>query len=227
MLSTAVTMMTKLPIPGFCKNRLQDVLDAYESAEFQRRCIADLAATVQMAGLPLHIYYTGPGKDKPLESLSETGKALFFPQEGEDLGKRMYNAVQKTLPDYEAVIVIGSDLPDLEPVIFQKAIRGLEKSDLVLGPCHDGGYYLLATKGDYPEIFEGISWSSPQVLEQTLDKAKRAGLSFCLLETRRDIDTWYDIVDYYNRNTGVSRTGTYAYTELLMNRYDSARKEEP
>lgn len=224
MLRTAVIMMTKLPIPGFCKNRLHEVLGLHESAEFQRRCIEDLSAMVEAAGLPLYIHYASPGGYEAMDTLGEDS---FIPQKGEDLGERMYNAVQKTLSDYEAVIVIGSDLPDLEAGVFQQVIRDLKQSDLVLGPCQDGGYYLLGIKGDYPEIFEEISWSSPQVLEQTLDKAKEVGLSFYLLETRRDVDTWDDMVNYYKRNTGVSRTDTYAYTELLMSRYDSAKKEEP
>lgn len=216
MLKTAVIMMTKLPIPGFCKNRLHEVLEAYESAEFQRLCIKDLTAMVLRSELPLYIYYASPGGYKLGDHVSEVS---YIPQKGEDLGERMYHAVQQTLSQYEAVIVVGSDLPDLEPRIVYKAVQDLEQSDMVLGPCYDGGYYLLGTKAAHPEIFEGISWGSPQVLDQTLNKAKKAGLSLRLLETRRDIDTWYDIVDYYDRNTGVNRTDTCVYTEQLIKKY--------
>ncbi len=213
---TAIVMMTKLPIPGFCKNRLHEVLDVHESAEFQRRCIKDLAALIRESGLPLYIHYASPGEYEPAEKL---GDVPYIPQKGGDLGERMYHAVQQTLLDYAAVIVIGSDLPDLGSGVLQQVVTELEHSDLVLGPCRDGGYYLLGTKRGHPEVFRGISWSSPLVLEQTLKKSEQAGLSDCLLETRQDIDTWSDLVDYYYRNQGVSKSAAYAYAERLVTKY--------
>lgn len=213
---TAIAMMTKLPIPGFCKNRLYEVLDVHESAEFQRRCIRDLAAMIRESGLPLYIHYASPGEYEPAEKL---GEVSYIPQKGGDLGERMYNAVQQTLLDYAAVIVIGSDLPDLGSDVLQQVITELEHSDLVLGPCRDGGYYLLGTKGGHLEVFRDISWSSPLVLEQTLGKSKQAGLSYRLLETRQDIDTWSDLVDYYYRNHGVGNSAAYTYAEQLVKKY--------
>lgn len=227
----AVVMMAKLPIPGYCKSRLLDVMTRDETAEFQRRCVVDLAQTVQLSGFPLYVYYAAPGSEETGNAsiqCRDLAKALpvntsFVPQSGADLGVRMYNAVHDVLCHHEEAIVIGSDMPDLDPAVFQIVTHYLKKYDLVLGPSEDGGYYLLAVKGDYPIIFEQIQWSSSQVLEHTLDKARQAGLKYFLLDTRRDIDTWDDMIDFFQRGRG-SQTCTYAYAARLVERYPRAEK---
>lgn len=60
--------------------------------------------------------------------------------------------------------------------------------------------------------------------EQTIKKARETGLGYSLLDTRQDIDDWNDMIDYYHRNKRVSKTDIYAYTEFLVNRYDSKRR---
>ena len=74
------------------------------------------------------------------------------------------------------------------PAAFLK----LDKSDIVLGPAEDGGYYLLGMKKMNTELFEGVSWSTEKVLNETLDKAAGLGLSVAFTPSLFDIDTEED-----------------------------------
>jgi glycosyltransferase A (GT-A) superfamily protein (DUF2064 family) len=74
-----------------------------------------------------------------------------------------------------------------------EAFRSLDDHDLVLGPAHDGGYYLLAVDRPRPALFQGIAWSTPSVLAATVERAGTLGLTVRLLDPLRDIDTLDDL----------------------------------
>ena len=73
--------------------------------------------------------------------------------------------------------------------------RVLEKhaADLVLGPCDDGGYYFVGLRAPRPQLFTGIPWSTEEVFELTLKKARRLGLRLHLLPQWFDVDTETDL----------------------------------
>lgn len=228
-MQTAVVIMSKTPAPGFSKTRLLEVLSPQECAEFHRKCIADLTAIISSLHLPLYIYYVNDEDYRVNEESFLSAWGLhsdllqyirFRPQQGNDLGQRMLNAVREILIDYPAVIVIGSDLPDLAPSQIQEACLNLEQADLILGPCQDGGYYLMGIKETYTFIFEGIPWSTPNVLDCTLQKAEQAGLRVHLLESCRDIDNWNDMIAFYQRSRGQCNLQSYCYAEHLLAEYD-------
>ena len=54
------------------------------------------------------------------------------------------------------------------------ALAALDEADVVVGHAEDGGYYLLALQAPRPELLEGVAWSTPTVLEQTLAEEKAA-----------------------------------------------------
>ena len=114
-----------------------------------------------------------------------------MPQSGDDLGCRMRAIVEaRAGVDRGGVILIGSDLPTLPAAYIQSAVESLrEGSDLVLGPTEDGGYYLIGLARPASGLFEGIAWSTLTVLEQTLERARSAGLEPDLLPF------WYDVDD--------------------------------
>jgi rSAM/selenodomain-associated transferase 1 len=87
-----------------------------------------------------------------------------------------------------AVVLIGSDLPELAAEDVLAAFRALERASLVLGPAADGGYWLIGRRHPTPQIFSGIDWGSDRVLAQTLHQARQAGLSTELLAERSDLD---------------------------------------
>jgi glycosyltransferase A (GT-A) superfamily protein (DUF2064 family) len=63
---------------------------------------------------------------------------------------------------------------------------------VVLGPAQDGGYWLIGLREPQPNLFETVAWSTPEDLQQTLQRIKTAGLKIRLLRVRRDIDSAAD-----------------------------------
>jgi uncharacterized protein len=119
-----------------------------------------------------------------------------MPQPQGSLGERM-RATMTQLFDGEGasiVVLVGSDLPDIRPSLIEDAIAILQSDPkaLVLGPAQDGGYYLIAATTT-PNVFDGIEWSSPRVLDQTRAAATTNGLRVHLLEPLRDVDTREDL----------------------------------
>jgi glycosyltransferase A (GT-A) superfamily protein (DUF2064 family) len=84
------------------------------------------------------------------------------------------------------------------------AVSALDNYDMVIGPCNDGGYYLIGMKKPHGELFEGISWSTNKVLEQTLAIAGKQGLSVFSLITLRDIDTGDDLKEWVRSSEGIN-----------------------
>lgn len=125
-------------------------------------------------------------------SLVQAGTVDPIKQYGATLGERILNAI-KDCALYPVKIVIGSDTPNITAQIVQQAITSLDASDVVIGPAHDGGYYLIGMKQLHEGLFEDISWSTEHVLGQTQDRARSAGLSVALLPIMRDIDTLEDL----------------------------------
>jgi glycosyltransferase A (GT-A) superfamily protein (DUF2064 family) len=91
------------------------------------------------------------------------------------------------------VVVIGTDCPELPAALLDEAFRSLERQDLVLGPTHDGGYYLVGLGRLAPEIFRSIPWGSPSVLATTIERASAGGLSVTRLPNLGDLDTPDDL----------------------------------
>ena len=66
----------------------------------------------------------------------------------------------------------------------------------MVGPSTDGGYYLIGARGPVPELFQGIAWSTPTVLEATRKTAAAQGLSVALLSECQDLDMVNDLTAF-------------------------------
>ena len=119
-----------------------------------------------------------------------------LPQTGADLGERMNNAFRECFAEgFRKVVLIGSDSPDLPPEIVTEAFQSLEKGGAVIGPAHDGGYYLLGfgRESFTPAAFTGIAWGGDQVRAVTAEILRRAGIPLRVLPVWRDIDRPEDL----------------------------------
>jgi len=112
-------------------------------------------------------------------------------EQGEgDLGARMNWLMLKAFDDgAEAVMFLGTDSPHMAESRLQAAVEALSRGEVVLGPVEDGGYDLVAMGKPYPQLFEGIAWSSEQVLKQTMQQATGINVPVALLDESFDLDT--------------------------------------
>lgn len=112
-----------------------------------------------------------------------------------DLGFRMATAFQKEFADgYTRILILGTDCPFLTPKIIEDAFSALEEADIVIGPSEDGGYYLLGLKRFYPELFQGIPWSTDVVFSLTMKIVHSLSLKCHILPVLRDIDDLQDFL---------------------------------
>ncbi len=123
----------------------------------------------------------------------------YHPQQGENLGLRMAGALAFAFETCaQKAVLIGSDIPDILPEHIKDAFLKLDKSDVVIGPALDGGYWLIGftRKGFVSSVFEGIKWSTANVFTETIRKCEKNELSVSFLPTLRDIDTKEDYLQF-------------------------------
>ena len=115
-------------------------------------------------------------------------------QAGAGLGERMCFAMEQALQVYRRVALVGSDCVDLAEADIDIALEQLAAgTDVVLGPAHDGGYYLVGLSRLYRQLFAGIKWGTDRVLEDTRKRVAQSGLKLYELPVRRDLDRPEDL----------------------------------
>ena len=113
-------------------------------------------------------------------------------QHGSDLGAKMKNSFQAAFENkYDKVLLIGSDLYDLEPCHIYEAFKKLDTNDVIIGPASDGGYYLIGLKKLHPKIFKNKNWGTSTVREDTLKDLEKVDVH--LLPILNDVDVIEDI----------------------------------
>jgi glycosyltransferase A (GT-A) superfamily protein (DUF2064 family) len=136
--------------------------------------------------------------------------ARVMPQPDGDLGDRMRGVMEAVFATgAPRVALIGSDLPEMSAAHISSAFATLDAdpSALVLGPAHDGGYYLLAASR-VPPVFSGIAWGSADVRDQTQVKATESGWAVKLLPALGDVD---DVADLRRVRDTCPRSRTAAW----------------
>ena len=192
----AVVIMARSPVAGDApKTRLADAVP--READRRRLYAAFLADTIAagrtVEGAALRIAYTPDGGRAGLPELG-AGDGELLAQRGADLGARERGVFDDLFrAGFERVVLIGSDLPTLPPGHVSDAIDRLSPGRVVLGPSEDGGYYLIALTAPpagmpVPDLFGGIRWSTPSVLDDTCAAAGRAGLGVVLVPGWHDVD---------------------------------------
>ena len=213
----ALILMTRVPIPGKTKTRLMDTLSGTQCAELHMNFLEDLLTTLQhlQKDCNLFLTYTPENSFFIIEDLIPN-HITTFPQQGGDLGDKMYGAIQYVFAKgYEKVILIGSDTPDLSVGDIQKAFALLDQKDVVLGPTYDGGYHLVGMKNSVHPIFQlNEKWGGKTVFESTIGLCNHLDLSVGLAAKYRDIDTKEDLFAFmrqYEEDPGSPADHTLTY----------------
>ena len=183
-----VLVFEKNAILGQVKTRLASGMGELHALEIYKHLVQLTYSALEAVPVPVWTFFSDfiPESTHPIVENS-------FVQQGRDLGERMSNAFALTFESgRDKVVLIGTDCPTLQSQHLLQAFDALNHSDLVLGPATDGGYYLIGMKSSAAYLFEGIAWSTSQVLSQTLHVASQQGLIVTLLPELDDIDTQED-----------------------------------
>ena len=193
--------MARWPAPGRCKRRLAQELGAARAAQIQARLTVHTLAAAREArqghGLELVLAVEGLGSRAARRWGQAHGADRTVLQGRGALGLRMQRQFQRAARDGASkVVLIGSDLPELEASDLSAAFTSLGHCQGVLGPALDGGYWLIGLRRPEPELLAGIAWGGAQVLEQTLAAMARRGLEPELLTRRGDLDWARDLLPW-------------------------------
>lgn len=190
-----ILFFVRAPQPGAVKTRLARDLGPTATLDLYRAFVADTLEKLAAGGDPLVVCYAPARARLCVERWLGEARS-YQPQHGADLGARMAAAFADAFAaGWEQAILVGSDLPDLDPALTGQAFKGLARCGSVLGPTLDGGYYLVGFTRDAfrPGIFAGVPWGTPAVFARTLAACGGQGLTPALLPAWRDIDDIDDL----------------------------------
>ena len=191
-----VGLIAKYPELGKVKTRLAKTVGENTALliykKLLKNCLINCAPTDNSYGLTVFL--------TPEKKLEDFQKYYFNsknvqPQIGNELGGKMVNALTFLKDNYDAehMILIGSDIPELNADTIHQGLNMLKKTDIILGPTTDGGYYLIGMNKVHRELFDSIKYGTDTVLKETLAKIKRNNLSYNLLPELADLDSIVDL----------------------------------
>lgn len=186
----ALIIFVRNPELGKVKTRLAAVIGAEAALGIYCQLLLFTKKAAALALCKKYIFYADYINETDIWENESFSKQL---QKGDSLGERMQDAFKTILKECGgSVQIIGSDCPLLTTEIINQGFELLKENDVVIGPSEDGGYYLLGMNSYYPEILNGISWSTAAVFSETMEKIKAEQLSLSTLPILSDVDTIKD-----------------------------------
>lgn len=184
-------IMTKTPIPGTVKTRLAASVGNNLACDIYKYLLAHTAQLAEQVSVDRRVFYAPEIVPNDAFDQVKFSKTL---QVAGDLGAKMRAAFEEA---FEAgmtrVVIIGSDCYELTSGQLQEAFEALRSSDVVLGPAHDGGYYLLGLSQMIPQVFEDKPWSQPELYTETVAQLQELGFQCTTLPPLSDVDYLEDL----------------------------------
>lgn len=165
-----LVIMAKAPRAGAVKTRLVPDISPEAVTGFYSCLLADtLALARSLKGVEVAIMC--PESDlKDLVQLAGNG-ATVVAQKGEGLAAGLTSVFAHFTQGHRRTIAFNADSPHLPPSILESAFETLAAHDMVVGPTHDGGYYLIGAQESYPTLFEADGLGTRSALERLLARS--------------------------------------------------------
>lgn len=191
----ALLVMAKEPVAGRSKTRLTPTLSPDAAAALYACFLRDtLDLARSLPGVTPIVAYAPPRARRYFQKLAPDLQLIA--QRGQTLGDRLANVLEQALDSgFNQVAAMNSDSPTLPPCYLAQAFERLDddETDVVLGPCDDGGYYLIGWKRTHPRLVREVQMSTTRVLQDTVALAAEDDLRVDLLSAWYDVDTPEDL----------------------------------
>ena len=179
-MTARLIVIAKAPSPGRCKTRLAPPLTLADAARVARAALRDTLDAALASPATEHVL----ALDGPSGAWVPPGFRTIA-QRGDGLDERL-------AADFEDVggpaLLIGMDTPQVTPALLIHGLRELDRSDAVLGPALDGGYWAIGLRAANAGLFHGVPMSRPDTFDRQLARLRSAGLAVRLLDRLRDVD---------------------------------------
>ena len=198
-----LVIMAKAPRPGAVKTRLAPSLSPTAVTAFYCCLLEDTLALARSLS-EVEVAIMCPESDVTELAQLAGHEASVVAQKGEGLAAGLTSVFAHFAQDHQRedhprgahqrrTIAFNSDSPHLPRAVLEDAFETLATHDVVVGPTHDGGYYLVGAKASHPTLFAGDGMGTSSALERLLSRAQGLQLSVSLAESFYDIDVADDL----------------------------------
>jgi rSAM/selenodomain-associated transferase 1 len=188
-----LVIMAKAPKPGMVKTRLARAFPV-EAVTSLYRCLLDDTLALARSLPNVQVAIMCPESDVKELAQFAGDKVSVVAQKGEGLAAGLTSVFAHFSQNHQQrIIAFNSDSPHLPASVLERAFETLATCDVVVGPTHDGGYYLVGAKTTHPGIFNGDGMGTSSALETLLERVQALGLSVSLADTFYDIDVASDL----------------------------------
>jgi len=198
-----LVIMAKAPRPGEVKTRLAPSLSPTAVTTFYCCLLEDTLALARSLS-DVEVAVMCPESDVTELAQLAGNEASVVAQKGEGLAAGLTSVFAHFAQDHRRedhprgahqrrTIAFNSDSPHLPRAVLEDAFETLATHDVVVGPTHDGGYYLVGAKASHPTLFAGDGMGTSSALERLLTRAQGLQLSVSLAESFYDIDVADDL----------------------------------
>lgn len=187
-----LVIMAKAPRPGAVKTRLTPSLSLQAINAFYCCLLDDTLALARSLG-DVEVAIMCPDSDVNELAQLACKDASVVAQKGEGLAAGLSSVFAHFAEDHQRIVAFNSDSPHLPRSVLEDAFETLAAHDVVVGPTHDGGYYLVGAKTSHPALFASDGMGTSSALEKLLEQARGLELSVGFVDRFYDIDVADDL----------------------------------
>lgn len=190
-----LAIMMKAPRAGHVKTRLAAAYAPEAIVALYRALVEDTIDLARMAGL--RTVAMCPAADTSEVAHWLPGDIDVLSQRGGGLAAGLYSTFEQLCEPPgkvpRRVVAFNADSPHLHATVLESAFEALAVDDLVVGPCDDGGYYLVGARRLHPGLFDASAMGKDSACDALLAQAARANLRTSIVQEHYDIDVPSDV----------------------------------
>jgi rSAM/selenodomain-associated transferase 1 len=188
-----LVIMAKAPRPGAVKTRLTSSLSADAATAFYCCLLEDTLALARSLD-NVQVAVMCPDSDVSELSRLAGSDVAVIAQRGNGLAAGLTSVFAHFAEHKQRrVIAFNSDSPHLPRSVLEAAFETLAAHDVVVGPTHDGGYYLVGAKECYPTLFANDGMGTNSAMERLVARVRTLELSMGFADRFYDIDDADDL----------------------------------
>jgi len=189
-----LVVMAKAPRTGLVKTRLAKAIPIEAATELYR-CLLDDTLTLARSLRHVEVAILSPAADVEELTRWARGRVDVVAQTGDGLAAGLISVFAHfTARGRRRIVAFNSDSPHLPAPVLRSAFEALTKQDVVVGPTHDGGYYLVGARASHPSLFDAEGMGTRSALEALLTRARELQLSVGFTDPFYDIDVEADLL---------------------------------